>query len=474
MIGQFFRTRFVVVVAIAVSLIVSYNAPHTGAQEGPAVTVQPSRAAPGETVSITGTGWPAGAQLTARLYARGSGPTGPQADLASPFRTDASGSFSFQATVPLTLLNPDGNRGNLYLVPGQYNLLVQSGPELSSSVVFTAAAPRQGSSLWGEIGFDKDRDGRFDVYEDTRAGSGVAVMLMPAGGGSPRQALTDAFGYYLFTPIPAGSYTLRAESQYQGASWAASGAVSTTDARVTKIDLALAPKTGGPPAVPNGAVTVGLKPVDGSGVSGLGTVVSTDRGGATVSLEVNGLEPAGDYRAQVNAGTCSTPSASFGLLGRFQADGAGKGTLAATEFGPGRKLEFSNLADGDHILSIVGQKVLACGAIPKVEVSSPEQPGPRFKLGFETLASYIPTIVGRPLEDEHHAASGDSLQQTTTGLMVWRKADNWTAFTDGWTTWINGPEGVQVRPNGERFDWEGGAKVGDLAQRSRPGGGQCL
>ncbi|MHB1160834.1 MAG: hypothetical protein ACYC3V_10970 [Chloroflexota bacterium] len=58
------------------------------------------------------------------------------------------------------------------------------------------------------------------------------------------------------------------------------------------------------------------------------------------------------------------------------------------------------------------------------------------------------------MEDEHWGANGDSLQQTSTGLMVWRKADNWTAFTNGSRTWINGPAGVQERGNDERFDWE--------------------
>ncbi len=66
----------------------------------------------------------------------------------------------------------------------------------------------------------------------------------------------------------------------------------------------------------------------------------------------------------------------------------------------------------------------------------------------------IPDVVGQPLENEHYGANGDSLQQTTKGLLVWRKADNWTAFTDGSTTWINGPFGLQSRPNTDRFDWE--------------------
>ena len=41
------------------------------------------------------------------------------------------------------------------------------------------------------------------------------------------------------------------------------------------------------------------------------------------------------------------------------------------------------------------------------------------------------------------------------GLLVWRKCDDWTAFTDGATTWINGPAGVVTRPNaGPLFPWE--------------------
>ncbi len=82
------------------------------------------------------------------------------------------------------------------------------------------------------------------------------------------------------------------------------------------------------------------------------------------------------------------------------------------------------------------------------------QTAPQFKLGFETLAKLIPETVGTPVEEEHYAANGDSLQQTSTGLMVWRKADNWTAFTNGYRTWINGPLGLQQRLNTELFDWE--------------------
>jgi hypothetical protein len=78
-----------------------------------------------------------------------------------------------------------------------------------------------------------------------------------------------------------------------------------------------------------------------------------------------------------------------------------------------------------------------------------------YKLGFKALADQIPGVVGIPLEDEHHnPLNGDALQRTSKGLMVWRKADNQTLFTNGHMSWVNGPLGLQSRLNSERFDWE--------------------
>src|SRR5581483_343326 len=79
-----------------------------------------------------------------------------------------------------------------------------------------------------------------------------------------------------------------------------------------------------------------------------------------------------------------------------------------------------------------------------------------FKLGFATLRDLVGADkVGACLEDEHfNLDNGNSEQHTTGGLMVWRKADNFTAFTDGGTTWVNGPNGLQSRANSERFPWE--------------------
>ncbi len=79
----------------------------------------------------------------------------------------------------------------------------------------------------------------------------------------------------------------------------------------------------------------------------------------------------------------------------------------------------------------------------------------QFVLGFKTIRDLIGhETVGECLENEHHGANGDALQKTTGGQLVWRKADNFTAFTDGYRSWISGPNGLVQRLNSERFPWE--------------------
>ena len=87
----------------------------------------------------------------------------------------------------------------------------------------------------------------------------------------------------------------------------------------------------------------------------------------------------------------------------------------------------------------------------------------QFVLGFKTLRDLIGhDIVGECLEDQRYAANGNSEQQTTGGLLVWRKADNRTAFTDGYRTWINGPNGLEQRLNIEFLLWEAENAIADL------------
>jgi hypothetical protein len=79
-----------------------------------------------------------------------------------------------------------------------------------------------------------------------------------------------------------------------------------------------------------------------------------------------------------------------------------------------------------------------------------------FTQGFAELRRLVgEQKVGACLENEQsNADNGNAEQRTTGGLLVWRKADNFTAFTDGGTTWVNGPNGLESRPNDVRLAWE--------------------
>ena len=89
-----------------------------------------------------------------------------------------------------------------------------------------------------------------------------------------------------------------------------------------------------------------------------------------------------------------------------------------------------------------------------------------FQLGFKALHDLIPDVVGECVDDEqHNPATGLTQQNTTNGQLTWRKADNWTGFTDGQRTWINGPEGLQQRLNSERFPWESALPAPTATQR---------
>jgi len=111
------------------------------------------------------------------------------------------------------------------------------------------------------------------------------------------------------------------------------------------------------------------------------------------------------------------------------------------------------VAPGDQKNGLAADQVQALAGLRFV--GPPPAPRCRFVLGFATLERLLYRQVGFCLEDEqHNPANGDGLQHTTGGLLVWRKADNWTAFTDGYRTWVNGPSGLEGRLNTQRFPWE--------------------
>jgi hypothetical protein len=91
-------------------------------------------------------------------------------------------------------------------------------------------------------------------------------------------------------------------------------------------------------------------------------------------------------------------------------------------------------------------------------------------LGFATLHDLIPDVVGTCVDDEFHdPQTGDALQHTTAGLLAWRKSDNWTAYTDGSQSWVNGPLGVRQRPNDQRLWWEANPDHLPIVPTPQPG-----
>ena len=81
--------------------------------------------------------------------------------------------------------------------------------------------------------------------------------------------------------------------------------------------------------------------------------------------------------------------------------------------------------------------------------------------GFKLLHDLLPDIVGECLENEQWVGDG-TRQRTTGGLLVWRRADNWTAFTDGYRTWSLGSQGLQEQSNAAGFGWQRSADDGGL------------
>lgn len=88
-----------------------------------------------------------------------------------------------------------------------------------------------------------------------------------------------------------------------------------------------------------------------------------------------------------------------------------------------------------------------------------------FQRGFAALAAVLPQAVGRCRDDEHgDPRSGDVLQHTSTGLLVWDRAEHQAAFTDGAHTWLVIGGRPWERLNGQRFAWEANPHRHPLAE----------
>jgi hypothetical protein len=78
----------------------------------------------------------------------------------------------------------------------------------------------------------------------------------------------------------------------------------------------------------------------------------------------------------------------------------------------------------------------------------PPEQAPAFAPAFTALKQRLGDGMGSPVECEHVTSpSGDTQQQTTTGLLAYTKASNIVSFTDGWRHWALTAQGYVT--------WEG-------------------
>ncbi|MHB8621674.1 MAG: hypothetical protein ACYDAG_19275, partial [Chloroflexota bacterium] len=102
----------------------------------------------------------------------------------------------------------------------------------------------------------------------------------------------------------------------------------------------------------------------------------------------------------------------------------------------------------------VAAVALSLGAFAPVGVSLASASGCSFSDGFAALDATIPTTVGGCLGGPSIDSNGNTVQQTTAGMMAYNPKDNVPAFTNGSETWVLGPQGLQTRPNDQRFAYE--------------------
>ncbi|MGE5618423.1 MAG: hypothetical protein ACM3US_04110 [Sphingomonadaceae bacterium] len=240
MAGTFRAILALAIISAAVALTADSNGAH--AQQAPTVLISPASAAPGDSVTLRGTGWPAGASLVARLH----DPTipGRNSPLGGALEVGADSGFSGQATVPNTLFG-GGSRGGITVVPGSYSVtVVDSGTGHSASAAFTVVAPADSSLLWGEVAFDTNRNGLRDAEDAPATWAAYVVATGPNPNGHERKSMTDSMGRYLLNRIEPGSYSVGTTARFRDVNWTASATVDLRRGQAIRVDLLLHPASG--------------------------------------------------------------------------------------------------------------------------------------------------------------------------------------------------------------------------------------
>ncbi len=227
-------------------------------------------------------------------------------------------------------------------------------------------------------------------------------------------------------------------------------------------------------AVPAQAQVFVTGSIGGYGINvwpSMGTQVTISDSGfnpSNLTLQVNGVV------TFVNMGTTThTAVTPTGVYPSFDTTGLAPGQAASFQITTTGTFPYVSNTEGDTVVNnnngnvtrtykLQGTITVQNGPVSSAAPSAAPAPAPtatpapqpcKYVLGFATIAAAVPQ-VGACLDDQAFAPNGDSVQHTSGGLLVWRKSDNWTAFTDGYRTWINGPNGIAQRLNTARFPWE--------------------
>jgi hypothetical protein len=287
--------------------------------------------------------------------------------------------------------------------------------------------------------------------------AGVAGVQFLADG-APAGAEDTAAPYEITidtTRLPNGRHAISARAR------TTSGQTATSEAVTVTVD--------NPPPAPGQLTLVGISitppaPAVGDTVTASFTVRNT--GGQPVpvdSLQVAARESGGavaPFPVQASPPVLPQQEGTYQQTRSFLGAAPGAYTARPEAFQDGQPVEIRPGDDGGVTVQFT---VAPCA----------------FVLGFQLLREVVPSFMGQPpfgacLENEqHHPASGEASQRTTAwhgrgGLLVWRRLDNWTGFTDGHRTWTIGPYGLELRLNTERFCWEPDAAPG----RCLPSGGR--
>jgi hypothetical protein len=119
-----------------------------------------------------------------------------------------------------------------------------------------------------------------------------------------------------------------------------------------------------------------------------------------------------------------------------------------------------------HTLSLVIASIVVLASLPTWPAwaqTTSCQVAPIFLMLRDQVGrERVGECTGQPV----HNDVGDLNQPTTHGILTFRTSDQVAAFSDGQTTWLYGPNGLESRPSGGRLAWETSAAAASASGAS--------